>query len=47
MKVRVAQWCTTLCNPIDYIVHEILQARILEWLAVPFARGSSQPGDQT
>ena len=47
MKVRVVQWCPTLCNPIDYIVHEILQARILEWVAVPFTRGSSKPGDRT
>ena len=31
----------------DYIVHGILQARILEWIAVPFSRGSSQPTDQT
>ena len=31
----------------DYTVHEILQARILKWVAVPFSRGSSQPRDQT
>ena len=31
----------------DYIVHGILWARILEWVAVPFSRGSSQPRDQT
>ena len=31
----------------DYTVHGILQARILEWLAFPFSRGSSQPRDQT
>ena len=31
----------------DYAVHEILQARILEWVAFPVARGSSQPRDQT
>ena len=30
----------------DYIVHGILQARILEWVAFPFSRGSSQPRDQ-
>ena len=30
-----------------YIVHGILQARILEWVAVPFSRGSSQPRKQT
>ena len=33
--------------PMDYTVHEILQARILEWVAFPFSRGSSQPGDRT
>ena len=32
-----------LCDPVDYTVHGILQARILEWVAVPFSRGSSQP----
>ena len=32
---------------IEYIVHEILQARILEWVTLPFSRGSSQPRDQT
>ena len=31
----------------DYTVHEILQARILEWVAFPFSRGSSQPRDRT
>ena len=36
-----------LCDPMDYIVHGILQARILEWVAAPFSRGSSQPRDQT
>ena len=34
-------------QPIDYIVHGILQARILEWVAFPFSRGSSQPRDRT
>ena len=33
----------TLCDPMDCIVHGILQARILEWVAFPFSRGSSQP----
>ena len=47
VKVKVAQFCLTLCNPIDYIVHGILQARILEWVAFPFSRGSSQPRDRT
>ena len=36
MKVKVAQSCLTLCDPMDYIVHGILQARILEWVAFPF-----------
>ena len=36
-----------LCHPMDYTVHGILQARILEWVAIPFSRGSSQPRDQT
>ena len=47
MKVKVAQLCPTLCDPLDYMVHGILQARILEWAAFPFSRGSSQPRDQT
>ena len=41
VKVKVAQSCPTLCNPMDYTVHGILQARILEWVAFPFSRGSS------
>ena len=47
VKVKVAQPCPTLCDPMDYTVHGILQARILEWVALPFSRGSSQPRDQT
>ena len=47
MKVNVAQLCLTLCNPMDYTVHGILQARILRWVAIPFSRGSSQPRDRT
>ena len=47
MKVKVAQLCLTLCDPMDYTVHGILQARILEWVAFPFSRGSSQSRDQT
>ena len=35
------------CDPVDYTVHGTLQARILEWVAFPFTRGSSQPRDQT
>jgi len=41
-KVQVAQLCPTLGDPMDYTVHGILQARILEWVAFPFSRGSSQ-----
>ena len=36
-----------LCDPMAYTVHGILQARILEWVAIPFSRGASQPRDQT
>ena len=45
-EVKVAQSCPTLCDPIDHTVHGILQARILEWVTIPFSRGSSQPRDQ-
>ena len=45
--VKVAQSCPTLCDPMDYTVHGILQARILEWVAFPFSRESSQPTDGT
>ena len=50
MFVLVAQSCPTLCDPIDCSlpgssVHGILQARILEWVAVSFSRGSSWPRD--
>ena len=37
----------SLCDRMDYTVHGILQARILEWVAFPFSRGSPQPRDQT
>ena len=52
LKVRVAQSCPTLYDPmtIAYQVPlsmEILQARILEWVAMPSTKGSSQPRDQT
>ena len=40
--MKVLQSCLTLCDPSDYTVHGILQASILEWVAVPFSRGSSQ-----
>ena len=50
VKVLVTQLCPTLCNPMDCSqlgssVHGILQARILEWVAISFSRGSSQPRD--
>ena len=47
VKVKVTQSCLTLCHPTDYMVHGILQARILEWVSVPFSRGSSQPRNWT
>ena len=50
--VKVAQSCSTLCDPIDCSspessAHWILQARILEWVTVPFSKGSSRPRDRT
>ena len=50
--VLVAQLCPTLCDPTDcsppgFSVHGILQARILEWIAIPFSRVTSQPRNQT
>ena len=50
--VLVAQSCPTLCDPMDFrppgsSVPGILQARILEWVAISFSRGSSQPRDQS
>ena len=50
--VWVPQSCPTLCNPMecnlpDSSVHGILQARILEWVAIPFSMGSSWPRDRT
>ena len=50
--MKVVQLCLTLCNPMDYSLPSssvcgILQARILEWAAVPFSRESSQPKDET
>ena len=46
------QFCPTTCSPMDYSplgssVHGFLQARILEWVAMPFSRGSTWPRDQT
>ena len=46
-EVKVAQSCPTLYDPMDYTVHGILQARILEYVAFSFSKGSSQPRDQT
>ena len=43
--MKVTQSGPILCDPMDYTVHEILQARVLEWVAFPFSRGSSRPGD--
>ena len=45
VKVKVPQLCPVVS--MDYIVHEILQARILEWVAFPFSGGSSPPRDRT
>ena len=52
LEVLVIQPCPTLCNPMDYspvgsFVHEILQARTLQWVAVRSSRKPSQPRDQT
>ena len=47
VKVKVTQLCPTLCDSMDCIVHGIVQARILEWIAFPFSKGSSQPRDPT
>ena len=41
-EVKVVQSCPTLCDPMDYTVQGILQARILEWVAFPFSCGSFQ-----
>ena len=43
--MKAAQLCPILCDLMDYTVHGILQARILEWVAFHFFRGSSQPRD--
>ena len=52
VKVLVTQSCLTLCDPMDCSpsgssVHGILQAGILEGVAISFSRGSSRPRDQT
>ena len=51
-EVKIVQSCPTLCDPMDCSlpgtsVHGILQARILEWAAMPSSRGSSRRRDQT
>ena len=50
VEVLVTQLCPTVCDPVDYSppgssVHGTLQARILEWVAIAFSRGSSRPRD--
>ena len=52
MHAELLQSCLTPCEPVDCSppgssVHGILQARILEWVAIPSSRGSSQPKDRT
>ena len=52
VKALVSQLCPTVCDLMDcslpgFSVHGIFQARILEWVAIPFSRGSSQPRDWT
>ena len=46
-RVKVAQACPTHWDPMDYIVHGILQVRILEWVAFSFSRASFRPRDRT
>ena len=51
-KCEVTQSCLALCDPMDYSlpgssVHGTFQARVLEWVAISFSRGSSQPRDWT
>ena len=52
MHAKSIQSCLTICKPVDYnqsdpSVHGILQARILEWVAISSSRGSSQPRNWT
>ena len=47
VKVLVARFNPADCSPQGPSVHGILQARILDWVAIPFSRGSSQPRDET
>ena len=46
-EVKVAQSCLIFCDPMNYTIHGILQARILEWVSIPFSRGSFQSRDQS
>ena len=51
MHAKLLQLCSTLCNPVDcsllgFSVHGVIQARILEWVAMPSSKGSSQPRNQ-
>ena len=46
VKGKVVQSCLPLSHPMDYTVHGILQARILEWIVLPLSRGSCQQRDQ-
>ena len=52
VKVKSLSHVLTLCDPMDCSlpgssIHGIFQARVLEWVAISFSRGSSQPRDQT
>ena len=47
VKVKVAQWCLTLCNPTGCTVHGILQARILEWEAQSIPNPGIEPWSPT
>ena len=42
--MKVAQLGLTVCDPVDYIVHGILQARVLEWVDIPFSSDLPNPG---
>ena len=44
MHAKLLQSCSTLCDPMDYTFHGILQTRILEWTAFPFSRDLPNPG---
>ena len=44
VKVNVTQLCPTLCNPMDYTIHAIFQARILEWMPFPSPGDLPNPG---